>query len=85
MAERKSFLMRVDPALWSEIERWAAEELRSVNGQVEFILREAVKRRGVTLTESDTTSINDASKEKKKADRDRGVAVVSQASVWNTL
>jgi len=53
--------MRVDPALWSEIERWAADELRSVNGQVEFILREAVKRRGVTLTDSDPTSINDAS------------------------
>jgi hypothetical protein len=81
VAERKSFLIRVDPALWSEIERWAANELRSVNGQVEFILREAVKRRGVTLTESDPTSINDASKKSKKADRDRGVAVVPQASV----
>lgn len=51
MAERKSFLMRIDPALWGEIERWAADELRSVNGQVEFILREAIKRRGVTLSQ----------------------------------
>jgi hypothetical protein len=46
MAERKSFLMRVDPALWRELERWAADDLRSVNGQLEYILREALRRRG---------------------------------------
>jgi hypothetical protein len=45
MAERKAFALRIDPALWTEIERWAADELRSVNGQVEFILRDAVRRR----------------------------------------
>ena len=45
MAERKAFALRIDPALWAEIERWAADELRSVNGQVEFILRDAVRRR----------------------------------------
>ncbi len=43
--ERKAFLLRVDPALWKEIENWSADELRSVNGQIEFILREAVRRR----------------------------------------
>jgi hypothetical protein len=42
---RKAFLLRADPLLWREIERWAADELRSVNGQIEFILREAVRRR----------------------------------------
>ena len=42
---RKPFLLRIDPALWSELERWSAEELRSVNGQVEYILRQAVARR----------------------------------------
>ena len=47
MAERKSFLMRVDPALWRELERWAADDLRSINGQIEFILRDALRRRGV--------------------------------------
>ena len=46
MAEKKAFLLRVDPALWSELERWAADELRSVNGQVEFVLRDALRRRG---------------------------------------
>ena len=45
MAEKKAFLLRVDPALWRELERWAADELRSVNGQVEFVLRDALRRR----------------------------------------
>lgn len=43
--ERKAFLLRTDPLLWKDIEGWAADELRSVNGQIEFILREAVRRR----------------------------------------
>lgn len=53
---RKAFLLRVDPALFAEIERWAADELRSVNGQVEYLLREAVKgrRRGRTRGGSDS-------------------------------
>jgi hypothetical protein len=49
VAERKSFLMRIDPALWRELERWAADDLRSVNGQVEYILREALRRRGARV------------------------------------
>ena len=49
MKERKAFLMRVDPALWAELESWAQEELRSVNGQIEMILRRAIqKRKGKT-------------------------------------
>ena len=47
MTERKSYLLRVDPDLWSEIERLAQAELRSVNGQVEYLLREALARRGI--------------------------------------
>jgi hypothetical protein len=43
---KKSFLLRVDPALWDEIERLAAQELRSVNAQVEYLLREGLARRG---------------------------------------
>jgi hypothetical protein len=43
--ERKAFLLRTDPLLWKDIESWAADELRSVNGQIEFLLREAVRRR----------------------------------------
>jgi hypothetical protein len=45
MASKKSFLLRIDPRLWRELDRWAKDELRSVNGQVEYILREAVERR----------------------------------------
>jgi len=45
MKDRKAFLMRVDPALWAELESWAQDELRSVNGQVEMILRQAIQKR----------------------------------------
>lgn len=52
--ERKAFLLRIDPKLWAELEAWAADELRSVNGQVEFLLRQAVqKRRQSAAAEAD--------------------------------
>lgn len=43
--ERKPFLLRIPPELLRELEKWAADELRSVNGQIEFILRQAVSKR----------------------------------------
>lgn len=43
---KKSFLLRIDPALWAELERLAAQELRSANAQVEYLLREGLARRG---------------------------------------
>jgi hypothetical protein len=52
--ERKAFLLRADPLLWKDIEKWAADELRSVNGQIEFILREAVRRRNRSRGETDS-------------------------------
>jgi hypothetical protein len=45
MADKKSFLLRLNPEVWKEIERWAADDFRSVNGQIEFILHEAVRQR----------------------------------------
>jgi hypothetical protein len=45
--DKKAFLLRVDPALWAEIERLAAAELRSANAQVEFLLRQALAERGI--------------------------------------
>jgi hypothetical protein len=45
MAERKPFLLRIDPELWSELEAWAQDELRSVNGQIEYLLRQAIQKR----------------------------------------
>jgi hypothetical protein len=43
--DKKSFLLRIDPQLWAEIERLAAAELRSANAQVEYLLRDALRSR----------------------------------------
>ena len=53
MHKRKSYLLRLDPKLWDELNAWASHELRSVNGQIEFILREAVQRRKKKPLEED--------------------------------
>lgn len=45
MEQRKQFLLRIPAELWVDLERWAAEELRSVNGQIEYILRQAMAKR----------------------------------------
>jgi hypothetical protein len=45
--ERKAYLLRIDPEIWAEVERLAQSELRSVNGQVEYLLREALAKRGI--------------------------------------
>ena len=49
MSDRKAFPLRVDPALWAAVERAAACDLRSVNAEVECLLREALKARGIRL------------------------------------
>ena len=46
MAPRKPFLLRTDPAILAALHRWAADELRSVNGQIDFILRRALQQAG---------------------------------------
>jgi len=46
MAERKPFLLRVDPALLDALQKWAADDLRSLNGQIEFLLRRLLQREG---------------------------------------
>jgi hypothetical protein len=46
MAERKPFLLRMDPALLEALQKWAADDLRSLNGQIEFLLRRALQREG---------------------------------------
>jgi hypothetical protein len=45
MKQRKAFLLRIDPTLHEDLERWAQQELRSLNGQIEYLLKEAVQRR----------------------------------------
>ncbi|GAB6181496.1 toxin-antitoxin system HicB family antitoxin [Desulfotomaculum defluvii] len=46
MPPRKSFPLRIDPRLHEALEKWAADELRSVNAHIEYLLREAVKKAG---------------------------------------
>ena len=47
MTEKKSFLLRLDKAVWAALDRLARAELRSVNAQIEFLLRDALARRGL--------------------------------------
>ena len=55
MASRKAYPLRIDPALYAALERWAADDLRSVNAQIEYLLAEAVRRarRGPGLRDPD--------------------------------
>lgn len=46
MARRKQYPLRIDPAVWEAIQKWAADDMRSANGQVEWILRQALRRAG---------------------------------------
>lgn len=60
--EVKPFLLRVDPRVLAAVQRWAEEELRSLNGQIEYILRQALAKRCVKLIDED--------KDDKKPDAD---------------
>ncbi len=53
---RKAFLLRLDPAVAAAVETMAAQELRSVNGQIEWLLREALARRGRTINTTTRTN-----------------------------
>ena len=46
MAARKQYPLRIDPEIWAAVERWAADEMRSSNAQMEWILRDALRRAG---------------------------------------
>ncbi|MFN0051276.1 MAG: ribbon-helix-helix domain-containing protein [Planctomycetales bacterium] len=61
MSSRKSFLLRMDPALYQALERWAEQELRSVNGQIEFLLKRAVLAR-------DRRALPEESRDEESAD-----------------
>jgi hypothetical protein len=53
MTDRKSFLLRINPKLHRVLERWAAEDLRSLNSQIEFLLVDAARRNGKWVNEED--------------------------------
>jgi hypothetical protein len=46
VTERKSFLLRIDPEVLDAVQRWANDDLRSLNGQIEFLLRKVLKQEG---------------------------------------
>ncbi len=60
MAERKPFLLRIDPELYDALQRWASDELRSLNGQMEFVLRRAA---------SDAGRLKNAEKEEARSEK----------------
>jgi len=53
MAERKPFLLRLDPQMFESLQKWAADDLRSLNGQIEFLLRRALQDAGRAGGEGD--------------------------------
>ena len=53
MKSRKPFLLRISPELFEALEAWAQQELRSVNGQIEYVLKEAVRKHGRPIREGD--------------------------------
>jgi hypothetical protein len=61
MAERKPFLLRIDRALLDALQRWADDDLRSLNGQIEFVLRRALRDAG----RADGSTGNDATDDRK--------------------
>jgi hypothetical protein len=62
MAHRKPFLLRLDPAIYTALERWAADDLRSLNSQIEFLLRHALRDKGRL-----PRSVSDTAKSKSAA------------------
>ncbi len=71
MADRKSFLLRIDPAVLDAVQRWASDDLRSLNGQIEFLLRKALRDAGRSKpadSNENETSEKDASAIRKADD-----------------
>jgi hypothetical protein len=58
VAERKSFLIRIDRELLDGVQRWANDDLRSLNAQIEFLLRDAMKRAGRAVNATDAAAEN---------------------------
>ncbi len=56
MAEKKTILLRLNPRMWEEISRWAEEEFRSVNGQIEYLLQEALRKRNKKVMDQEADS-----------------------------
>ncbi|HBZ06751.1 hypothetical protein [Massilia sp.] len=67
---KKSYPLRIDPSLWEQLQRLAANDLRSVNAEIEFLLREALARRGAaSASPRHSSRTTGASKQRGKATR----------------
>lgn len=64
MAEKKKFLLRIDETIYTALEKWASDELRSANAQIEFILKDALRKAG-RLKESTTNDDQTENNENK--------------------
>ena len=62
---RKAFLLRIDPAVLAQVQRWADEDLRSLNGQIEYLLRQALLKRGAKLGEQAPEEEDDPAKRRR--------------------
>jgi hypothetical protein len=62
MAEKKKFLLRIDDSLYSSLEKWAADELRSINAQIEYILKDSLRKAG-RLKENTTNESKESNSE----------------------
>jgi len=57
MAEKKKFLLRIDDKVYAALEKWAADDLRSINAQIEFLLKDLVKKSGRLTENSSPTDL----------------------------
>jgi len=62
MAEKKKFLLRIDENIYAALEKWAADELRSINGQIEYLLKDSLKKTGrlKEISENDAGPIEES-------------------------
>ncbi|NJD22149.1 MAG: hypothetical protein FIA82_05705 [Melioribacter sp.] len=58
MAEKKKFLLRIDDNIYAALEKWAADELRSINGQIEYLLKDSLKKAGRFKSNAEESEIN---------------------------
>lgn len=58
MGEKKKFLLRIDSNLYAALEKWAADDLRSINSQIEFVLSNAVKNSGRSVSAKPKDDVN---------------------------
>jgi hypothetical protein len=65
MADKKSFVLRMDEEVYKMLEKWAADDFRSVNGQIEWIINQKLKEAGRLKAAKDSTTAKSTNKEKK--------------------